>query len=86
MPLLVPVAGKLFSNEALTQALADVDALTASTGKTNAVVGSVDSTGASVALVMAKTDGAVDWSIKAAFSHDFTTGGNSFGAGAGVAW
>ena len=86
MALLLPVGGKLFSSEALTQALKDVDALTTATGKQNAVVGAVDSTGASVALVMAKTDGAVDWSIKAAFNHDFTTGDNQFGVGGGVAW
>ena len=86
MALLLPVGGKLFSSEALSQALKDVDALTTATGKTNAVVGSVDSTGASVALVMSKSGGAVDWTIKAAFAHDFASGDNQFGAGGGVAW
>ena len=52
-------------------------------GHKNVVAGTVDSTGANVALVMSSADGA--WKVQTAFAHDWQ-GNNTFGASGSYSW
>lgn len=63
----ITIGAHLFSPDALARALASVPEPTG--GKKNALVGTVDSSGAKVALVMTFSDA---WEVEAAVQHDWT--------------
>ena len=70
----VQIGAHLFTPDALAKALATVPEPTGE--KKNAIVGTVDSTGAKVALVMSFSD---TWTVEAAVQHDWQ-GDTSVGA------
>ena len=71
----IAIGAHIFSPDALARALAAVPQSSDPTHP-NALVGTVDSTGAKVALVMKFSD---SWEVQTAFEHDWT-GDNSVGA------
>lgn len=70
----VQIGAHLFTPDALARALASVPEPTGD--KKNALIGTVDSSGVKVALVMNFSD---TWTIEAAVQHDWT-GTNTAGA------
>ena len=80
--LLIPVGSHFFTPDALQSAVkAATDA--ENNGHTNALAGTVDSSGTKVALILGSKDG--NWKLQTAFAHDWD-GANSFGAKGSYSW
>lgn len=79
----LPVGGHFFTPEALQKAVTEATA-NLPPDKKNVLIGTVDASGAKVALVMKSQDNA--WQIRTAFAHDWATGDNSLGASVVHTW
>lgn len=79
----IAIGSHLFAPDQLAKVLQDT-VPAPKPGQKGQVVGSVDATGAKVALILTPGDG--HWTVEGAFVHDWADGDNTVGAKVIYAW